>query len=65
MIKAPKTCLICGASFSGGHTDAGMPMEVGKRVFYDCGARVSVHSMSDIGAYSLNIKNCSRDAQGL
>lgn len=60
MIKVPDKCLICGADWSGGHRVPGKNMKEGLRVFYDCGASMSVEVLSP-GIYYVLVKNCVWD----
>jgi len=64
MIKVPKKCLICGAEYQGGSVWEGEPMKPDLRVFYRCGASLSIQgdkSMIEDGSYILLVKNCSND----
>ncbi len=56
MIKCPEKCLVCGADWNGGSVKPGEPMGEGKRVFYECGA-----SMSVTDGYGVIIKGCKND----
>ena len=56
--KVPEYCLICGADWRGGHNAPLQHMELGLRVFYECGASLSCKDLGN-GAYQLLIKNCS------
>ena len=56
-IKAPAHCLVCGADYAGGH---GLPfgrMTKGLRVFYKCGASMSVQTETEMAGFIL-FKNC-------
>ena len=59
-VIVPAKCLICGAEWRGGHQLPNKPMKVGLRVFYDCGASLSIkkESMIEDGCYILLLKNC-------
>jgi hypothetical protein len=56
-IRVPEKCLICGAEYRGGHALPNEKMEFGKRVFYDCGASMSVNAL-DENTYQILYKNC-------
>ncbi len=58
-IRTPDTCLACGAVYSGGSALVDARMKVGLRVFYRCGASLSVREDLGDGAYLLLFKNCS------
>ncbi len=61
--RTPANCMICGAKWIGGHALPGEPMRGGLRVFYDCGASLSIHeTFPDDGSFKLLIKNCWCDA---
>lgn len=54
----PAKCLICEAPLSAGHQPlSGNRMRLGLRMFYKCGASISVTSAND-GCFQLLIKNC-------
>lgn len=55
----PEYCPICQAKYVGGHAAAGTRMKIGLRVFYDCGASLSIKK-GDVeeGVYHLLLKNC-------
>ena len=57
MIKVPAQCLDCGADYSGGHAWKGEPMKAGLRVFYKCGASMSIRVLSE-DTYLILFKNC-------
>lgn len=57
MIKVPKHCLICGSDYMGGHELPDKPMREGLRVFYICGASMSMKMLSE-GVYQILFKNC-------
>ncbi len=59
MIKVPENCLACGAPWSGGHEVPGQMMREGLRVFYECGASMSVKNGSVEGVRNILFKNCS------
>lgn len=56
--KVPKKCLGCGARYLGGHAWMGEPMKDGLRVFYKCGASLSIKENLGDGVYLLLFKNC-------
>ncbi len=71
MIKVPEKCLCCGALVSGGSDYPGKeftlrvdnrfgPEPRSGRVFYACGASMSVKGLGS-GAYSILFKNCCCD----
>ena len=55
-IKAPGVCLCCGGAYRGGHVLPGDSMKFGLRVFYDCGASLSVRESLGDGYYHLLLK---------
>ena len=55
--NVPETCLVCGAEWKGGHEVPGKPMKSGLRVFYLCGASLSVTVYEE--GYSLLLKGCA------
>ena len=57
MIKVPEKCPICGAAYRGGHEIPHYEMKEGLRVFYDCGASMSVKTIGD-GVFQILLKNC-------
>jgi len=58
-IKAPKKCLICNAKYSGGHCLRSQRMREGMRVFYKCGASMSVTTLDkECAVYQILFKNC-------
>ncbi len=60
MIKVPSKCLICGSDYMGGHQLPRKEMKEGLRVFYDCGASMSVKTLGE-GVYQILFKNCSQE----
>lgn len=61
--RVPATCLACGAAWTGGAGKPGDKMRFGRRVFYECGASLSIAGDADEqnileGAYLLLFKNC-------
>jgi hypothetical protein len=59
--KAPEKCLFCDSPYMGGHVKPGEHMEMGLRVFYHCGASISIFkgcSHPENGAFHLLVKNC-------
>lgn len=54
----PEKSLCCGSAWIGGHQLPGRLMKLGLRVFYKCGASLSVHDDLGDGAYFLLSKNC-------
>lgn len=57
----PEACLFCGAAYKGGCEVPGKPFpKVGVRVFYECGASISVWCDLGDGAVHLLTKNCTR-----
>ncbi len=61
--KVPEGCLHCGSKWIGGHARPKDTMTPGLRVFYDCGASLSIKEDLGDGAYVLLFKNC-RAAEG-
>lgn len=61
-IKAPAKCLVCGAKWAGGSCRPGERMKESYRVFYGCGASMSVKSplkeYDAISPYHILFKNC-------
>jgi len=57
MIKVPSKCLICGSEYIGGHEWIAEPMKEGLRVFFKCGASMSVRVIME-GVYKILFKNC-------
>lgn len=64
MIKVPAKCLCCGAEYQGGHQLPEKPMKEGLRVFYQCGASMSVKVLFE-GVYQILFKNCCKESPGL
>lgn len=62
MIKVPSNCLVCGREYAGGHELPDKPMKKGLRVFYRCGASMSVKVLIE-GVYQILFKNCVADCQ--
>lgn len=62
-ILVPAKCLRCGAKWTGGHEVPGKPMKFGLRVFYDCGASMSVKRLR-WGCCSILFKNCQGGNDG-
>ena len=59
MINVPKTCMVCGADWAGGCAKPGDKFpDVGLRVFYECGASISVREALEGGSYLVLVKNC-------
>ncbi|MEA1883757.1 MAG: hypothetical protein U9N62_04450 [Thermotogota bacterium] len=58
IIKVPEKCLVCGAGYLGGHELPTKPMKEGLRVFYTCGASMSVKIL-DENTYQILYKNCA------
>lgn len=55
----PHKSLCCGSDYMGGHEVPGKPMKLGLRVFYRCGASLSVHHSAGFDrAWLLLSKNC-------
>jgi len=57
----PEKCMMCGAPYKGGHARPGDHMKMGLRVFYDCGASISIFkdcSHPEDGCFHLLTKNC-------
>ena len=66
MIKVPKNCLICGAEWIGGCAKPETPFpETGLRVFYKCGASMSIKEDLGDGAYLILFKNCRNEKKDL
>jgi len=63
-IMMPEKCLVCGESWSGGHTYPPQNMTEGLRVFYSCGASMSVKILNH-GVYSILFKNCEYDLKAV
>jgi hypothetical protein len=64
MIKVPKKCLCCGAGYAGGCQRPGKEFpSIGLRVFYKCGASMSIKESHDYG-YLILFKNCGKEAAG-
>ena len=59
-IKVPSGCLFCGAPWVDGSQVPGKKMKVGLRVFYKCGASLSVTN-NDWGSNSIITKNCIKN----
>lgn len=60
MIKVPKKCLVCGSKYMGGAEWPNKPMRPSLRVFYDCGASMSLKVLAE-GCYQILFKNCTND----
>ena len=59
MIKVPKNCMVCGADWVGGCAKPEQPFpEINVRVFYECGASISVQANDGWGNYLVLVKNC-------
>jgi hypothetical protein len=58
MIKVPEKCLCCKSKWNGGSAIPGDTMEIGLRVFFSCGASLSVAEDLGCGCYMLRFKNC-------
>jgi len=63
MIKIPDKCLICGEKYMGGHALPNEPFKDGLRIFYHCGASMSVKTLkrpdeTGGGTYQILYKNC-------
>lgn len=56
--KTPKVCPCCGAPWRGGSQIPGEPLPLGARVFYRCGASLSIKENIDGNALILLFKNC-------
>lgn len=57
----PHKSLCCGSDYLGGHEIPGKPMKPGLRVFYRCGASLSVHhNAGNDRAWMLLSKNCCK-----
>lgn len=60
----PDRCMICGAAYKGGHQLPSLPMQIGLKVIYACGASLSIKD-ADMGCFILSLKNCcSEDGNG-
>ncbi len=58
-IHAPEKCLVCGAGWIGGHCSPGDPMQDGLRIFFWCGASMSVKPVGAVdGIFHILFKNC-------
>jgi hypothetical protein len=62
MIKVPDKCLICKSKWIGGHQKPGKAMTLNLRVFYECGASMSIMEVYD-GCYLILFKNCGKDVK--
>lgn len=56
-VNVPEKCLYCGAKWSGGHQVPNKEMKKGLRVFYTCGASLSIYEQTEDHALLL-FKNC-------
>ena len=56
-IIVPDKCLSCGSDWMGGCQLPGKPFPFGVRVFYNCGASMSVKKLSE-DAFQILFKNC-------
>ena len=57
----PEKSLCCGSDYLGGHAVPGQPMRFGLRVFYKCGASLSVWKSAGVeNAWLLLSKNCCK-----
>jgi len=59
-LKAPSHCFICGSQYSGGHVLPGEKMKDGLRIFFGCGASMSVKILVP-SVYSILFKNCGSE----
>ena len=58
-VMAPKECPICCAKWYSGHAEPMTQMEEGLRIWFACGASLSVRSLDDEGySYTILIKGC-------
>lgn len=67
-VRCPLHCLVCGALYQGGHALPGAKMKEGLRVFFGCGASMSVKALDGefvkiveyltISPYQILFKNC-------
>ena len=57
-IKVPQGCLYCNAPWSGGHELPLKEMKKGLRVFYKCGASLSIKEQTENSCLLL-FKNCT------
>ena len=68
MIKVPECCMVCGSKYTGGSQVPQKPFkDKGERVFYKCGASMSIKEMkeySDTAYYLILFKNCGQDKGG-
>lgn len=62
-ILVPAKCLRCGAKWIGGHEIPGKPMKFQARVFYRCGAQMSIKRWSEYGCDIL-FTNCQGGNDG-
>ena len=60
-IRVPPKCLVCKSMWVGGHSTPGNIMSEGLRVFYECGASMSVKKVLAEGCYQILFKNCTND----
>lgn len=63
-VNVPENCLCCGAKWIQGNERPGQPMKMGLRVFYECGASVSLLETQCIpcmGIYYLLITGCQNE----
>jgi hypothetical protein len=58
IIQVPSGCLSCGAKWIGGNARPGDKMTKGLRVFYDCGASMSIKEDFGERCYHILFKNC-------
>ena len=58
-VRVPQHCMSCGAGYTGGHQIPEQHMTLGLRIFYRCGASLSVAEDLGDGCYMLRFKNCS------
>ena len=61
-VKVPKYCLYCGAGWKGGHQVPGSIMKLGLRVFYFCGASLSITEQTE-DYCRLLFKNCGKQEE--
>lgn len=57
-VRVPPVCLCCGSKWKGGSQVPLDKFRVGLRVFYYCGASLSVARYMGTGCYMLRFKNC-------
>ena len=62
-ITVPEKSLCCNSNYLGGHELPGNLMKDGLRIFYKCGASLSVYKRGYYGEILLLTKNCCKNEQ--